>query len=252
MPATEKSNMSAIPKRIAVFKTGYDNPYTETTYGGYGEMLANSLKEPGEIWDIFPVIDGKFPSEKELNEYGGFVITCSSTDAHENEEWILKLCDVLKYLYESEKKLLGICFGHQVLSRALGGKTGRSSVGWELGLKDVHLKSDLVHKFSGLELPPVLKVIESHQDQVGSFGGVPICHHYYARIFFKYDLSQDLLRTLYLYVLIIIASEFWQPLPYKVSCVPPNGFVLGYSTNTEIEMFAIGNRVLGIQFHPEF
>eukprot|EP01018_Ginkgo_biloba_P027452 Gb_28939 [translate_table: standard] len=128
--------------------------------------------------------------------------TGSSSDAHADEEWIIKLCDVLKNLHESKKKLLGICFGHQVLSRALGGKTGRASVGWELGLKNVHLNSDLVHKFSGLDLPPVLKVIESHQDQV--------------------------------------------------SCVPPNGVVLGYSTKTEIEMFAIGNSVLGIQFHPEF
>ncbi|KAH9306690.1 hypothetical protein KI387_011094, partial [Taxus chinensis] len=37
-----------------------------------------------------------------------------------------------------------------------------------------------------------------------------------------------------------------------VSCVPPNGVVLGYSSKTPIEIFAVGNFVLGIQGHPEF
>lgn len=56
-----------------------------------------------------------------------------------------------------------------VLCRALGGKTGRASVGWELGLKDITLNTDLVWKLYGLKIPPVVKVIESHQDQVCLF-----------------------------------------------------------------------------------
>jgi GMP synthase-like glutamine amidotransferase len=194
--------MAAIPKRFAVFKAGYASGYTETKYGGYAEMLANLFKDPGDVWDIYAVIDGKFPSQKELDGYDGFVITGSSADAHGNNEWILKLCDVINYLFDRHKKVLGICFGHQVLSRALGGNTGRASVGWELGLKEIHLNNDLLHRFYGMELPPVLKAIESHQDQV--------------------------------------------------SCVPPNGIVLGYSAQTDIEIFAVGNTVLGIQCHPEF
>jgi hypothetical protein len=71
-----------------------------------------------------------------------------------------------------------------------------------LGLKEIHLNNDLLHRFYGMELSPVLKAIESHHDQV--------------------------------------------------SCVPPNGIVLGYSAQTDIEIFAVGNTVLGIQCHPEF
>lgn len=194
--------MAGIPKRFAVFRAGHATEYIETKYGGYGEMLANLFKDPGEVWDIYAVIDGKFPSQKELDSYDGFVITGSSANAHDNNEWIQKLCDVINYLYDRHKKVLGICFGHQVLSRALGGKTGKASVGWELGLKDIHLNNDLLSRFYGMELPPVLKAIKSHQDQV--------------------------------------------------SCVPPNGIVLGCSAKTDIEIFAVGNTVLGIQCHPEF
>jgi plastin-1 len=35
-----------------------------------------------------------------------------------------------------------------------------------LGLKEIHLNNDLLHRFYGMELSSVLKAIESHQDQV--------------------------------------------------------------------------------------
>ncbi|XP_057848339.2 gamma-glutamyl peptidase 5 isoform X1 [Cryptomeria japonica] len=194
--------MAAIQQCFAVLETGYSSEYTQMKYGGYGKMVQNLCKDTGEVWDIFRVMEGEFPSQEELHKYDGFVLTGSSYDAHGNEDWILKLCDVLRCLYDKNKKLLGICFGHQVLCRALGGKTGRASVGWELGLKDITLNTDLVWKLYGLKIPSVLKVIESHQDQV--------------------------------------------------SCIPPSGVVLGYSARTAIEIFAVGNSVLGIQGHPEF
>ncbi|XP_061364391.1 uncharacterized protein LOC133307845 [Gastrolobium bilobum] len=46
----------------------------------------------------------------------------SISDAHGNDYWILKLCFMLQTLDAMEKKVLGVCFGHQVLCRALGGR----------------------------------------------------------------------------------------------------------------------------------
>jgi hypothetical protein len=52
------------------------------------------------------------------------------------------------------------------MSRALGGKTGRASVGWEVGLRDLCLKDAFFSKPYGAGMPPTLKVLEVHRDQV--------------------------------------------------------------------------------------
>lgn len=159
--------MGEIAPRFAVLLTGHASPYSTSKYGGYGQMMVDLLREPGETWDIIPVVDGVFPSPQQLDLYDGFLLTGSRFDAHGNEDWILQLCQTLRNLHLKRKKLLGICFGHQVMSRALGGKTGRASVGWELGARPVNLCLEaLAKKPYGNDLPSVLRVIESHRDQV--------------------------------------------------------------------------------------
>lgn len=101
-------------KRYAVLMTGHAPDGAIKKYGGYGEMFVHLLSDPGETWDIFAVIEGKFPSDEELDSYDGFVVTGSRHDAHGSEPWIEKLCEILQRLHEKQKRTLGVCFGHQV------------------------------------------------------------------------------------------------------------------------------------------
>lgn len=119
---------------------------------------------------MFSVFDGDFSFLDEYNVYDGFVITGSVFDAHsEGVPCILRLCDALKFLHSKKKRLLGICFGHQILARALGGKTGRApiSVGWEIGLKSLKIDTNAVHDLYGLkDFDSDIYVFEAHCDQV--------------------------------------------------------------------------------------
>lgn len=192
-------------KRFGVLQTGHASPYTENKYGDYGKMFIELLQDErgeGEEWKVFKVLEGEFPSDEDLDNYNGWVITGSRHDAHGTEEWIKKLCETLQELNERKKKILGVCFGHQVLSRALGGETGRSKVGWSVGLKEVVLNPSLEKKTYGKNLPRVIRILGVHQDQVSS--------------------------------------------------VPPTGELLASSPSTPVEMFSVGEHVLGIQGHPEF
>lgn len=101
-------------KRYAVLLCAQDSEFVKNKYGGYLGVFASLLKDDGETWDVYRVCNGEFPQEDELECYNGFVISGSCCDAHGNDVWICRLVNLLKKLDSMKKKLLGVCFGHQV------------------------------------------------------------------------------------------------------------------------------------------
>jgi len=64
--------------------------------------------------------------------------------AYEDREWIHKLSAYIKKLYEEypSKKIIGICFGHQIVAQALGGKVALNEKGWEIAVRQITLSPD--------------------------------------------------------------------------------------------------------------
>ncbi|XP_050261392.1 gamma-glutamyl peptidase 5-like [Quercus robur] len=155
-------------KRFAILLCAEDSDYVKKVYGGYFGVFVRMLAEKGEIWDVYRVASGEFPKEDEIGLFDGFVITGSCNDAHGNDVWICKLLNLLKKLDSMKKTILGICFGHQILARALGGKTCRNVAGWDIGVRAIHLSSSSSssNHFSSLKIPATLSIIECHRDEV--------------------------------------------------------------------------------------
>ncbi|CAI9761035.1 unnamed protein product [Fraxinus pennsylvanica] len=122
-------------KRFALLMAARDSDYVKKVYGGYFNVFVEALAGEGEKWDLFRVVEGEFPDMDNLQNYEGFVISGSPYDAHGDEYWILELCFLLQTLFTVQKKVLGICFGHQVLCRALGGKVGKAYSDWDIGIR---------------------------------------------------------------------------------------------------------------------
>lgn len=101
-------------KRYALLMAARDSDYVKNMYGGYYNVFVSAYGEDGERWDMFRVVDGEFPDFDHLHIYDGFVISGSPNDAYGNDPWILKLCALIRRLDAMHKKVLGICFGHQV------------------------------------------------------------------------------------------------------------------------------------------
>ncbi|PON99307.1 Glutamine amidotransferase [Trema orientale] len=158
-------------KRFALLLAARDSEYVKKMYGGYFNVFVTAFGEEGERWDLFRVVDGEFPDMKDLDDYDGFVVSGSPYDAYGNDTWIIKLCFLLRTLDSMAKKVLGICFGHQVICRALGGKVGKAYSGWDLGIRKVKITKDLVPLMNCYqedldEIPASLSIIECHQDEV--------------------------------------------------------------------------------------
>lgn len=152
-------------KRFGVLLCAEDSDYVKKKYGGYFGVFVEMLAEEGETWDVYRVASGELPPDDMIGLYDGFVITGSCNDAYGNDIWICKLLSLLHNLNSMKKQVLGICFGHQILGRALGGKIGRATSGWDIGVTKVQLSSSS-KLFSSLKMPSCLSVIECHRDEV--------------------------------------------------------------------------------------
>ncbi|KAJ0984922.1 hypothetical protein J5N97_003278 [Dioscorea zingiberensis] len=157
-------------KRYALLLACKDSEYVKKVHGGYFNVFVKAFGEEGERWDLFRVIEGEFPDFEDLQNYDGFIVSGSPHDAYANDFWILRLCDLLQTLFALHKRLLGICFGHQVLCRALGGKVGKACRGWDIGItKLIMVESSFWYKYLQEEnqmVPHLPSILECHQDEV--------------------------------------------------------------------------------------
>ena len=63
-------------------------------------------------------------------------------DSFADTPWIIKLVDyTAKILSETTIRVIGVCFGHQIVGRALKAKVGRNPGGWEAAVNEVQLSN---------------------------------------------------------------------------------------------------------------
>ena len=84
-------------------------------------------------FDQLFVAEGEWPEQQD--DYDAYLITGSPCYVNDEHPWIEKLSQFVRDCVESNKKLVGVCFGHQLIASALGGKVERRSDSWLLGVK---------------------------------------------------------------------------------------------------------------------
>jgi len=61
-------------------------------------------------------------------------------NCYDNDPWILKLVDFVKMVLAQDRvRIIGVCYGHQIVGRAMGMKTGRNDKGWEIAVCPVRM-----------------------------------------------------------------------------------------------------------------
>ena len=139
------------------------HPELQKIYGNYSEMFTTLLQqvEPSIKLTTWRLIDMEFPSS--VDECDGWIISGSKHGANDHLPWIPPLEAFIRELFEQKKKLVGICFGHQIIAKALGGEVARSDKGWGVGISD-----NQIYEHPSWMQPDRdnFKLLVSHQDQV--------------------------------------------------------------------------------------
>ncbi len=143
---------------IGILQTGILPATLEPRFGQYDAMMARMIG-PGFATTTFDVTSGGFPNR--IEDHHGYIVTGSPAGVYDPLPWIEPLKGFLRDA-KGRAKLVGICFGHQVMAEAFGGRVEKSPKGWGLGLH----RYDLVGRAAWMDEPDSVAVAASHQDQV--------------------------------------------------------------------------------------
>jgi GMP synthase-like glutamine amidotransferase len=114
---------------------------------------------------VYELPRGHFPES--VHDCDGWIIGGSGKSCYEHDGWILRLQDWVRTCAEHRRRLLGICFGHQIIAKSLGGEVSKSKKGWGIGVRSFHF-DEIPQWYAGNETEWMKQasLIFSHQDQV--------------------------------------------------------------------------------------
>ena len=123
-------------KPIVIAVTGSPPDKACKTYGDFSQWVQGDTHPSNR----FCVVDAtRSPSFPDINTISGVIITGSAAMVTDREPWSLLLEEWVQHLVLHEIPVLGICYGHQLVAQALGGKVDFHPLGREIGSVPIEL-----------------------------------------------------------------------------------------------------------------
>ena len=152
--------------KVCILDNDNLDPAVADTYVSYGAMTEKMFAAAGVPWrfERFNTTRGEYPGS--FDAYDAVLLTGSKADSFSDEPWVRTLRERTSELLKQRKKLLGICFGHQLIAHCLGADVGRATSGWGMGRMSYEWLGATPLKPASADA--TLNLLASHQDQVKS------------------------------------------------------------------------------------
>jgi GMP synthase-like glutamine amidotransferase len=149
--------------RIGILQTDAVLTEYQPRFGDYPAMFVDLLsgeqrRRPQFV--TYRVLEGDLPEPAACDAY---LITGSRHSVYEDEAWIGALAEFVGNAMAAGRKIVGICFGHQLVAHYFGGRTEPASVGWGVGVHG----AEIVSRESWMDPhQESVSMLSSHKDQV--------------------------------------------------------------------------------------
>ena len=144
--------------KLGILKTGAP-PKGAEQFGTYPQMFKRLLWPDAYDYSVYAADEGELPESPTACD--AYLITGSSAGVYEDLPWIAPAEDFLRRA-KGKAALVGVCFGHQLMAQAFGGKVIKSPKGWGVGEQEYRvLKSE-----AWMDGATSIRLPGSHQDQV--------------------------------------------------------------------------------------
>lgn len=149
--------------KIGVLRAGPVADELVSDFGEYDRVFADYLGplDPDLSFQGWCAYEGDLPSSPD--EADAWIISGSKYGVYEEHDWIEPLKTFIRAVAAARVPLIGVCFGHQIMAEALGGRAVKFDGGWGIGRH--------VYRTAGVptwapDTPPEIAIHAIHQDQV--------------------------------------------------------------------------------------